>query len=338
MRAHAWVTSSGFDNTQKTIAQLKEAGVVIANLMLNDYYGEGDDEHRAEEDFRTFNVDKILAMADACHAAGIRVHATTWVMPHDRFVSGMLEQLPWLLAAMGCSLLMLDAEEPWSQATGCFDYAAAAQRIKGVFPRLGLSGIGGALEELTELAKICAVWSPQAYATKTSQATPGGVVPYCVNCWTNRWGSPREGWIMGLAGYKQADDGGSTMQPPIDDVEAANIDDVCYWTIRSIHEDPDVVAFVAGLGGAISPPPVVAPVYTGGVMPTLVITAMPPGVKDRRLVGVQALLRSWGVDPGPEDGKPGPKTIAGVETFQGQHSLPVTGIVDPNTWHVLLGA
>jgi hypothetical protein len=341
MRVHAWVTSSCLDNTQKTIEQLKEAGVTIANFMLNDYAdGDGDDVHRAEDDFRTFNVDKLLAMAAACHAAGILVHATTWVMPHDHFIDGMLEQLPWLLAGMGCSLLMLDAEEPYSQATGCFDYASAAERIKTVFPRLALSGIGGALDELTELAKICAVWSPQAYATKTSQATPGGVVPYCIKCWTEKWGSPREGWIMGLAGYKQADDGVSTMQPPIDDLEAADIDDACYWTLRSIHDDPDVVEFVAGLSGAaepapVEPPPPEQPVAVG-IMPTLPILSM-PRVKDHNVLIVQALLQDvYGIDVGELDGIPGPKTEAGVVEFQASRGLPETGVVDPNTWHALL--
>jgi hypothetical protein len=331
MLAHAWVTSSCFDDPEGTVADLEAAGIAVAVLVLNDYFGE---DHRAAEDFWTFDVDEIKAMAAACHAAGIVVHAMTWVMPHQCFVDGLLEQLPPLLKDIGCKLLVLDAEEPWTQATGSFSYAAAAQQIATVFPRLALSGIGGAESELTELARRCAVWSPQAYATKTSQATPGGVVPYCINCWSEAWGEPVEGWVMGLAGYKQADDAVSTMQPPIDDITAAGITDVCYWTLRSIHEDPDVVEFVAGLSGS-APEPIEPPAVVG-IMPTLPILSM-PRVKDHNVLVVQALLQDvYNIDCGELDGIPGPKTEAGVVEFQSSRGLPETGIVDPNTWHALL--
>jgi hypothetical protein len=337
MRVHAWVTSSCFEDPEKAVAELLAANVSVANLMLNDYFGE---THRAAEDFRTFDVEKIKRMAAACHAAGIFVHATTWIMPHKIFMDGMLERLPGLLAAIGCTLLVLDAEEPWTQATGTYSYAEAAATAAKVFPRLGLSGIGDALDDLRELAKICVVWCPQAYATKDSQATPGGVGPYCHKCWTNDFGPPPEGWIFGLAAYDQETPPSITMQPVIDDLHDLGVEDGCFWTINYIAKRADVTAFVAGLASPSEPATPPQPVPTGdGIFPTLVISSMTKGTVARQLKCVQALLlHAWGFDPGPVDGLPGPKTIGAVEAFQSCHGLPVTGIVDGGTWVELLRA
>jgi hypothetical protein len=337
IRAHAWVTSSCFEDPEGTIAKLKAAGIAVAVFMLNDYFGE---THRAAEEFRTFNVDKIKAMAAACHAAGIPVHATTWVMPHQCFVDGLRATLPDLLEAIGCTLLILDAEEPWTQAEGSFDYESAAQQISLVFPRLGLSGIGSAESELIPLAKYCVIWGPQAYATIDSQATPGGVAPYSYNCWMTRFGPPREGWVMGLAAYDQASNPADTMQPVIDDLISLGVTDGCYWTINYIAKRADVTKFVYGLGGEtepapVEPPPIEQPASVG-IMPTLPILSM-PRVKDHNVLIVQALLQDvYGIGVGELDGIPGPKTEAGVAAFQASRRLPETGVVDPNTWHALL--
>jgi hypothetical protein len=335
IRVHAWVTSQCFtdsDDIERTIRELQAANVSVANIMLNDF-----SSGREAQPFSTFSVDKLKAMAAACHAAGIVVHATTWVMPHEVFVDGMLAQLPALLAAMGCTLLVLDAEEPWTKATGSFDYAEAAAAIARVFPRLGLSGIGDALDDLRELAKICHVWCPQAYATKDSQATPGGVGPYCFNCWTKDFGPPREGWIFGLAAYDQATPPSVTMQPVIDDMLELGIRDGCFWTINYVADRSDVNAFVASLSTPVAPPQPSVPTTSGRIFPALNIAAMTKGTKSRYLQIVQALLRDvWGVDPGPIDGLPGAKTECGVKTFQAACGLPETGVVDGNTWVELL--
>jgi hypothetical protein len=333
MRVAAWLPSSSFNDPAATVAGLLAARVATANLMINDFSGE-----RSECAFKTFSLDKIRAMSAACRDAGINVQLTTWVMPHDQFVDGMLEQLPGLLAETGATLLWLDAEEPWTQATGCFDYAAAAERISEALPRLALSGIGSAFEELAELAKVCDIFSPQAYATSDSQSTPGGVVSYSLDCWRSRFGEPLEGWVIGLAAYDQGSPASSTMQPPIDDVVKAGIDAVCYWTSNSIDGDSSVRAFVAGLSAAEPVPAPPQPTTNDGIMPTLAIASMPKGVFSQQLRAVQALLGAWDIDGGPLDGLPGPSTIAGVQEFQAMRGLPVSGVVDGATWVSLLRA
>jgi hypothetical protein len=323
MRVHAWVPSSCYSDPAKTVGHLRAAGVTAANLMCNDF-----SKARGPTAFTIFSVDKINAMAKAWRDAGGEVHLTSWAMPHESFMSGALEVLPGLMASTGATMLWWDAEEPWVHATGAFDYAEAAEYAARCFPRLALSGIGSAPVELCELAKVCRVYSPQAYADDDGDgATPGGVVPYSVNCWSARYGEPEEAWVIGLAGYDQGTPPASTMQPPIDDVLAAGISEVCYWTINSIADRSDVTAFVTGLTS-----PVVVPGPMGGIFPTLVIASMTKGTVVPQLRTVQGLLLAWGIDPGPLDGLPGPKTEAGVKAFQEMRGLSASGVVDDATW------
>jgi hypothetical protein len=323
MRVHAWVPSSCYSDPAKTVGHLRAAGVTVANLMLNDF-----SKARGPTAFTTFSVDKINAMAKACRDAGIEVHLTSWAMPHEAFMTGALEVLPGLMTSTGATMLWWDAEEPWVHATGTFDYAEAAATADCIWPVLALSGIGSAPVELCELAKVCRVYSPQGYADDDGNgATPGGVVPYSLGEWRERYGLPTDGYVVGLAGYDQGTPPASTMQPPIDDVLAAGIDEVAYWTINSIADRSDVTAFVAGLTS-----PVPAPAPSRGIFPTLAIASMTKGTVVAQLRTVQGLLLAWGIDPGPLDGLSGPKTEAGVRAFQEMRGLAVSGVVDDATW------
>jgi hypothetical protein len=331
MRVHAWVPSSCFSDPEKTVAELLAAGVSVANIMVNPM-----PEDYGSSPFVTHNIDKIKAMAAAWRKHGREVHFTSWAKPHREYMQGALEVLPGLMQSTGATMLWWDAEEPWVHATGSFDYAEAAEYAARCFPRLALSGIGSAPVELCDLAKVCRVHSFQGYADDDGDgATPGGVVPYSLTCWQDQYSVPAEGYIVGLAGYDQGTPPASTMQPPIDDVLAAGISDVCYWTINAIADRSDVTTFVAGLSTPVTQPPATS--STGRIFPTLVIPSMPKGVVSKQLMAVQALLRDvWGVDPGPVDGLPGTKTENGVKTFQSSLGMPATGVVDGNTWVELL--
>jgi len=54
-----------------------------------------------------------------------------------------------------------------------------------------------------------------------------------------------------------------------------------------------------------------------------------PGVADPALQKIQEQLKALGVDPGPIDGKMGPKTIAGIKAFEKMAGKPETGKVTP---------
>jgi len=59
------------------------------------------------------------------------------------------------------------------------------------------------------------------------------------------------------------------------------------------------------------------------------------GTLNPQIAGLQVALRAWGLYSGPIDGIAGPKTAAGLHTFQRQHRLPL-GTADPKT-RVALG-
>jgi hypothetical protein len=324
MLVSAWVPYSDTLTPDQTVAELLDAGVSTAVLMVNDHSAD-----RGPTPFRLFDFDKLVAMANACHDAEIVVWLCSWVMPHDGFITGAIRQLPALREATLAELLIWDAEEPWTQATGPRD-PRAALRLRDAFgsSNMGVTAIGAAPSEVLTLADTCAVWVPQAYATRDSKATPAEVVPFALRCWRERYGVPASNYVIGLAGYAQAADPAVTMQPPLDDVRAAGHVAVCYWTSNAIASNPDVAAFVAGIDARLPPHP--------GVMPLVDIDAMPSSTRVQVVAAVQGLLMSWGCDPGPLDGKPGAKTLAAVQTFQRRKGLAPTGVVDATTWAELL--
>lgn len=320
----AWLPSSDTATPDKTVAKLKAAGIGTAVLMVNDF-----SDDRGPTEFRTFDFDRLVAMANACHDAEIVVWLCSWVMPHDVFIDGACRQLPDLREATRAEVIVWDAEEPWTKATGPFDYGRASWRLRDAFgySRMGLTAIGSAPSECWDLAAACSVWMPQCYATRDSVARPSEVVPYSLRQWKQRYGEPSS-WCIGLAAYDQAAVPADTMQPPIDDVREAEISSVCYWTSNAIASRPDVCEFVAGLSRARPPHP--------GICPELNLAAMPVGQRSQAVAEVQALLTAWGIDPGPQDGKPGPKTIAAVHRFQRRNGIETTGSVDAATWAELL--
>jgi hypothetical protein len=54
-----------------------------------------------------------------------------------------------------------------------------------------------------------------------------------------------------------------------------------------------------------------------------------PGVADPKVQKVQEQLKALGVDPGPIDGRMGPKTVAGIKAFEKLAGLPETGKITP---------
>jgi peptidoglycan hydrolase-like protein with peptidoglycan-binding domain len=65
---------------------------------------------------------------------------------------------------------------------------------------------------------------------------------------------------------------------------------------------------------------------------TLAALDIGKGVPDAGLIKyAQALLRRAGFDPGPVDGRPGPRTAAALRHFQEAHGLAATGAVDGAT-------
>ena len=333
MLVSAWLPYSDSLTPEKTVAEMKTAGISTAVLMCNDF-----STARGPTGFKTFDPEKLGAMASACRASKITVWLCSWLMPHDIFVDGAIRQMTSLRDATGAELIMWDAEAPWTEATGTFNRARSSQRLQAAFgaANMGVTAIGSAPVEVQPLADVCSIHVLQAYATLTTiakgQARPSEVVPYSLRWWRERYGEPSAGYVVGLAGYDQADDPATTMQPPIDDVIAAELGKVCYWTNNSMAAEPKVVEFVADLSRPVVPAPTSHP----GIMPTVDIAALPSPVRVQVVAEIQGLLMAWEISPGPLDGKPGAKTLAAVLEFQRSKLLAPTGIVDALTWAELL--
>jgi hypothetical protein len=59
------------------------------------------------------------------------------------------------------------------------------------------------------------------------------------------------------------------------------------------------------------------------------------GAPDGGISGAQARLVNLGYDPGPVDGRIGPRTGSALRRFQGDHGLPVSSQLDDPTRHAL---
>lgn len=320
----AWVTKRSLLTPDATVDGLLRARVSRASIMLNDHAAD-----RAETTFRCHDDALVVAFADACRSAGISVALTSWTMPHPSFLDQAAEAILPLIEATRADLLIWDAEEPWVRAAGDVDHESAASQIASIFAgvRMGLTAIGSAnVDALRDLAAVCPIWIPQAYATDGGHANPETIVGYCASQWRRKFGDAGN-LEMGLAAYRMPDDPASTMRPPLDECRALEVDSVWYWSAHAILSSPAVASFVSTVRE--SEP-------ASGIMPTLEIGAMPAGSRVQAVAHVQGLLLGWGFDPGPHDGKPGPKTRAAVEAFQRARGLHATGVIDGGTWWALL--
>jgi len=305
----------------------------MASIMVNDFAGE-----RRRTQFDTFDRDRIVALADELRAAGIDVTLTTWVMPHAGFIAGLGDTMRELSYGTGATRIILDAEEPWMQAVAPLGYADAAGRIRDALAGidLGLTAIVYCdVEKTAPLAKICGTWMPQAYVTLAG-GSPTALVRTAYTRWTTKFGSPSDGFVMGLAAYNQPRPASELMQPCLYACADVGIDAVCYWAHGSILDRDDVAAVTLAASKAVaSPEPSV------GIMPEIDVVTMPSGVYSLEVARIQGLLaaaatKTGDAGPGPIDGKPGPKTVTALESFQACQGLPITGVCDGGTWYRLL--
>ena len=324
----SWVTRSALQDPPGFVAAMKRARVGWVSIMCNDFSGD-----RGPSEFWTHDPAKIVALADACHDAGIEVTLTSWAMPHRSFIEAATGQLLPLIAACRATLLVWDAEEPWVRATNAMRKDDAAALIGELFDGvpMGMTGIVYASEpDLRGLATVCPTWLPQAYAIEGGELQPNKAVDRALEQWRAKFGEP-DRWIMGLAAWNQPPDPEIYMQPCIDAAFAAGLDSVAYWSHKSIETNVAVAEFIAGISDVPAPD-------TGGIMPVLNIADLPSGTRVQTVAEAQGLLVAWGEDPGAIDGKPGDNTLAAVQAFQSAHGLAATGVVDGATWWALLRA
>lgn len=146
--------------------------------------------------------------AKAATALGLDVHLTSWVMPHEQFLDDGLTRLRALADECGASSIMLDAEEPWTQAHKPMAYDEAsdvvAEHLEGI--EWGVTAIGYA--EMSEvgplLARAC-YGCPQAYVVAPRDASSKQLGLDGIPRVLGHWSALGKPLVVGLAAYRQAD-------------------------------------------------------------------------------------------------------------------------------------
>jgi hypothetical protein len=205
---------------------------------------------------RQYDLGKVRELADRCTAVGVVANITSWMMPFTSYIQEAAEILVPLCAYCGSEELILDAEEPWTQARGGLDYDEAAgllaSELVPLTCLLGMTGIGYASErKLDPLAGICRVGIPQAYATNRARGLPLARISNVIQLWRPRF--ELDTIHGGLAAYRQdgQDDvpgAGSEICAGVREAAEAGCDTVVYWAMRHIRSSREVTEAIRDLG------------------------------------------------------------------------------------------
>lgn len=227
---------------------MKAVGVKRLDIIVND-----DSEERSPMlKFKTYDADKIKALALDANAAGIEVHLMTWVMPHPAYIDGMAMTLPALARDCSALSIVLDAEEPWTLAKRPMAWAAAARDVRSALSniKMGVTAIGYCNKvKLGPLLDVADYWVPQCYSTETQKVDPATVVPQFVKRWRKAFGRSKP-FVVGLAGYRQKFGKGidANLRLAFAGAEAlGDVDEVIYWSLSSIRSNKQVAKTIQAL-------------------------------------------------------------------------------------------
>lgn len=206
---------------------------------------------------------KLEALAAACQRSGVRLGITTWVMPHDQYATECGRYLRDAVAVLSAyqleTTIILDAEEPWTQASGAGPRAWRAQAdtlrfflepLKRRGARIGLTGIGYARESaLDPLAEFCDLAIPQVYCTTRNRLDPHLSPARFAKRWTAMFEAKK--MAIGLAAYRQPKGGMTAALEAVRGIAknqyTAECDEVIYWSLPNILASKARRAFVAGI-------------------------------------------------------------------------------------------
>jgi hypothetical protein len=174
-------------------------GVTALNVMVHDASPFRDSSSKFKPDAGT---------DEACRRivdAGLVLELTAWAMPHRDYIAAACDWLTQSSVDYGVRVIWWDAEEPWTQARGGLDPAAAADLIDLAGAREGVTGIGYAPKSLDPLLARADVVGPQAYATTREGSLSHARIPGVLAGWAKR--APTAAMIPALAGYSQPPNG-----------------------------------------------------------------------------------------------------------------------------------
>lgn len=268
-RVGAWAGSSLLAKPETTVKAAAAIGIDEIHFMVSDHSA-----CRAPMEFldrpakgrRAASISRIIDIARICGEHEITLSITTWVMPHPRYIEG----LGLYFAALERGLrdvaplpeIILDLEEPWTQAKGAgtrlwraagavLRASLAPLRSRGV--RIGLTGIGYARESaLDPVADWCDVALPQVYPTVRNGLDPRTSPKKFAALWTKKF--ERKQLAIALPAYRQ---GSGMMSAALAgarevaaDPNSAAMSRVIYWSLAHVLGSAAKRRFVAGIKGA----------------------------------------------------------------------------------------
>ena len=206
-----WAGRSAIKNPVREVAAAAQMGIGHLHLMVNDHSA----QRRPLPSFMaaptrglaTATPSSLLAVARECRRHSICLHLTTWVMPWDAYVDGMLDYMgevgDLVESVSPIQSVVIDAEEPWTRSP--FEpggYRRAAQRIRQGLTRrdlrMGVTGIGFFPNALRPLLEVADYGIPQCYLTTGGRLRPSGAAK-AIEKWQRGTAGDLE---IGLAGYR----------------------------------------------------------------------------------------------------------------------------------------
>lgn len=247
LRCGAWAgwSSMASDTTvRRDVALAVKLGLRRLDVIINDH-----SKWRSPKDYDTYPMTRIRALLKAAIAAGLETNVTTWVMPHEAYIRRMGLEIRELHDQVPFTSLVLDAEEPWTQATKPMPYVAASQLVAESLGdlRWGVTGIGYAsATKLGPLVKRGAFMLPQCYATRDTTLRPAEVAPKLCQRWRDTFGE-RE-LVVGLACYNQTGISGHTVDSAIraafQGAQAQTPAAISWWSLGAMRTSSDVQAAI----------------------------------------------------------------------------------------------
>ena len=234
----AWVGFGTFRNNAGIDRDLKladELGLTRLDVIVNDHSGS-----RQPRVFSTYNKSRIEALCKRANDQGIEIHLMSWWMPHASYIHEGAKQLVDLVDRCGARSVMLDAEEPWTQARRRMDWddaaALTAQELREI--TWGVTGIGYApTDKLKPLVELADYMVPQCYSTSRNSLDPATAAPKLCGRWRRVFGD--RPLVIGLAGYRQKGRIGYTKDRFMTTAYAAaksqHPTDIVYWSLRHIR-------------------------------------------------------------------------------------------------------
>lgn len=247
----AWVGRSTFQTNDAIARDIKfcvELGLTRLDVIVNDHSAS-----RSPRDFDTYNKSRIAVLAHEARKVGIEIHLMSWWMPHETYIRQGAVHLRDLVELTGAKTVMLDAEEPWTQAKAKMPYEAAAILTMDELQKVvwGVTAIGYAsVPKLAPLIQRSAYMVPQCYATSNNKLDPATVAPHLCGRWRNKFQVDLP-FVIGLAGYRQAGRIGYSksrfMTLAFDGALSQKPTDIVYWSLRHLRSSPSTAKIIKTL-------------------------------------------------------------------------------------------